>query len=153
MAVAAKVALGIWLIAGLVACSPPGASESAQPAPTATVAGNELTGDQQTDRAALARVEQDVRALAKADGCSESGQCRAVPVGAKACGGPRYWLPYCPLTTDSAALLKRAEELRALEDEFNRKYGVLSDCAYVGEPTIASAGGACQAQSRSPLGP
>jgi hypothetical protein len=66
-------------------------------------------------------------------------------MGAKACGGPKTYLPYCPLTTDTNALMRKLEELRVAEDEFNRKYGIMSDCAFVVEPSLTSANGTCQA--------
>ena len=120
----------------LVACS--------SPAPTN---GRRAPTDQQASEATVQQLEQQVRAIAKAEGCETSEQCKAVPVGAKACGGPRYYLPYCPLTTDEAALTAKLEELKRAEDAYNRQAGIVSDCAMVMKPPLELVDGACQAQT------
>jgi hypothetical protein len=127
----------------MLACSTPAPS-----LPTTTPPGATATpqaDDRVIEKAALERLEQEARALARTDGCSENGPCRAAPVGAKACGGPRYWIPYCSLTTDSAALLRKLEELRTAESAFNQKYLVLSDCSFVTAPTVSAVNGSCVA--------
>lgn len=135
------VILGALLLG--LACSPPppAPSPTAQPSPSP-----QAPAGREADRAGIQRLEQEARSLANPAGCAESGQCRAMPVGAKACGGPRYYLPYCPLTTDAAALQRKLEEVRNAEQQFNQKYGVISDCSFVSEPALTSAGGACQAR-------
>lgn len=136
-----RLSAATWLFVLVVACAGPRAPAGDEP-----TAIPQPSGDRQTDRASIERLEQEARALANASGCAGSAQCRAAPVGAKACGGPRYWLVYCPLTSDSAALLRKLEELRAAEQAFNQKYGVLSDCAFVTEPNVESVGGTCRTQ-------
>ena len=126
----------IWLLALTACTTPPSPLNTPQPSATA--------GTQETERAAIIRMEQEVRTLAKIDGCADSRQCSAIPVGVKACGGPRFWLAYCPLTTDVAALTRRVEELRVLEDTFNRTYHIVSDCSLVGHTALVSVGGTCQ---------
>lgn len=140
----------VWaavLVGFLAACAAPGApgggpdGRATEPPPPA-----ETPTDQRADAARLERLEQEARALAKPDGCPEGSQCGVVPVGEKACGGPRYWLPYCPISTDVAALRAKIEELRTAEAAFNRKYGIISDCLFVSQPPVTSAGGTCRAQ-------
>jgi len=134
-----RIILGALLLA--LACSAP-----AQPSPETPSPIPQAPAGREADRAAIQRLEQEARALASLSGCAESGQCRAMPVGAKACGGPRYYLPYCPLTTNAAALQRKLEEVRNAEQQFNQKYGVISDCSFVSEPALTSAAGACQAR-------
>ncbi|MEK7215602.1 MAG: hypothetical protein AAB289_08415 [Chloroflexota bacterium] len=105
---------------------------------------HEAFGDLTAIFLTLAQLEQEARALAKIDGCTGGAQCRSAPVGAKACGGPRYWLPYCPLTTDVAALMSKLSVLQGAEQQFNRTYGVVSDCSYVVEPGLTVSGGSCR---------
>jgi hypothetical protein len=88
-------------------------------------------------------LEQEARAIAKIDGCDQSGACQVAPVGAKGCGGPRLWIPYCTRTTDEPALIRKLEELRNAESAFNTKYNIISDCAYVGPPSVSAIGGSC----------
>jgi hypothetical protein len=105
-----------------------------------------FTGDQNADWAQIVALENEAKALVKADGCSSAGQCRTAPVGNRACGGPRYYLVYCPLTTDSAALFRRLDAVKAAENEFNAHYKVVSTCEFRMPPTIGLTGGSCQAQ-------
>jgi len=99
----------------------------------------------ESDSAAVARLEREALALAHNDGCDSAGQCRVAPVGAKACGGPRYWITWCPITTDSAALYDKLEELRAAEATYNQVHGVVSDCSVVPPPTATVSAGVCMA--------
>ena len=107
-----------------------------------------LTGDQAADRAQLARLEEEAKRLARTDGCRTAGDCAAAPVGAKACGGPRYYLPYCRLSTDSAALYRKLGEIERFERAFNERYDVASTCEFVVPPDLQVVAGACRAATR-----
>lgn len=98
-----------------------------------------------SDSEQIAQLEREALALAHNDGCSTADQCRVAPVGAKACGGPRYWITWCPATTDSAALFQKLDELHTAERNFNQVHGVVSDCSIVGPPTPAVSAGVCRA--------
>ncbi|MBC7791116.1 MAG: hypothetical protein H7Z74_14310 [Anaerolineae bacterium] len=119
------------------ACSSPPAGEQPQvegPPPGGTI-----------DKAMVARLEEDARALAKTEGCAGTGECKAAPMGAKACGGPRAWIVYCPLTTDEVALTRKLDELREAEERYNRESGLVSDCALLTEPRVELNNGVCRA--------
>ena len=107
----------------------------------------------EADSAALGRLFDEARALARREGCPNSAQCRAVAIGSKACGGPRGYVIYCPLTTDEPALRRKAAEATQTERAFNVKYQLASDCAYVMVPPLESAGGTCQIAQRAPRPP
>jgi hypothetical protein len=128
---------------GLLAC------QSRQPeGPVGSDAGSGgvvLTGNQQEDEQLIQRLEAAARELALSDGCADGSQCAAAPVGAKACGGPRAYLPYCPLTTDTTELASKLEELRVTEQAFNVRYGIMSDCMLVTEPPLVLSDGRCVA--------
>ena len=95
--------------------------------------------------ARVRELEQQARALAKADGCDRADQCAAAPLGAKACGGPRTYLVYCKATTDEAALLRTLDELKRTEEEYNRTAGIVSDCALAMPPEVRLEGRSCTA--------
>lgn len=103
------------------------------------------SSSQSSDSANIARLESEALALAHNEGCTTDDQCRVAPVGAKACGGPRYWITYCAASTDSAALFKKLEELRTAEESFNKEHGIISDCSIVGPPTPVVSAGVCRA--------
>lgn len=88
----------------------------------------------------------EIRALAKADGCRSAGDCQTMPIGHKACGGPREYVVYCAATTNVSALRAKAAELERLDREAAR--GMVSDCRMVTRPTVTLSGGACRATAR-----
>jgi hypothetical protein len=105
-----------------------------------------LTGDQKTDWAQIVALEDQAKALVKANGCTSADQCRTAAVGSRACGGPRYYLVYCSRTTDSAALYRKLDAIGEAEREYNTRYQIASTCEFRMPPTVALSGGSCQAQ-------
>jgi hypothetical protein len=101
-------------------------------------------------RAAVVSLEREARALAKAEGCEQAAQCRTAPVGSRPCGGPREYLVYCALTTDSAALFRKLAELERAEKAYNERAGLMSTCEFRMPPTAELAGRVCQAGGRAP---
>jgi hypothetical protein len=104
-----------------------------------------LTGNQETDRGTLERLDREAAALAHTEGCASSGECRSAPVGSRPCGGPRHYLPYCPLTTDVPALERKLAQIEAFERAFNEKYQLASTCEFRTPPELEVVGGACRA--------
>lgn len=105
-----------------------------------------LAGTQQSDWAAIEKLEAAAKAIAKVDGCSSSADCKSAPVGSRACGGPRYYLPYCAKTTDSAELYAKLDEVAKAEQAYNRKYNLASTCEFRMPPTVELVGGSCTAK-------
>ena len=104
-----------------------------------------LTGDQQADWAQITNLENEAKAIAKAEGCTSVAQCRTAAVGSRACGGPRYYLVYCSRTTDSTALFRKLEAVARAERDYNARYQIVSTCEFRMPPTVALNGGSCQA--------
>jgi hypothetical protein len=107
-----------------------------------------LTGSMEADRAELARLEEAARELARTEGCDSGASCATAPVGAKACGGPRYYLTYCRLSTDEARLRLQLDEVERFERAFNARYGIASTCDFVSAPPVEAVGGSCRAAAR-----
>jgi hypothetical protein len=105
-----------------------------------------LTGDQKADWEQVVALENQAKALLKADGCSTTGECRTAPVGSRACGGPRYYLVYCSRTTDSAALFRKLDAVAQAERDYNTRYNMVSTCEFRMPPTVVLSGGSCQTQ-------
>lgn len=111
------------------------------PAPAAAAApGTVSSGD------TLARI----RALAGAATCTESGQCRTLPVGAMACGGPESYLPYSMSGTDEKALRALGEQYRAERQAANKAGGMMSICRHLPDPGAVCVSGSCQLGASSP---
>ena len=123
-------------IASLTAasCAAPGSSGDADPA-----------SDTAAARAQLVQLEADAKALVKTDGCSATNECRTASVGARACGGPRLYFVYCAATTDSAALFKKLDQLKAAEIKFNQSVNAISTCEFRMPPAVVAQGGGCRA--------
>ena len=142
------IRLGASLLAAaaFLACAKPTADDSA----SRDAAGPPLqqqpglpAGDTATDPT-LHRLEREAIALAKPDGCSSVDQCRSAPVGNRPCGGPRYYIPYCAATTDSAALFAKLAELSRAEADYNQKNGLVSTCEMRMPSELTLAGGSCR---------
>jgi hypothetical protein len=103
------------------------------------------TNDSAAARSKIAQLEADARALAKTTGCNTATECRTAPVGEPACGGPRDYIVYCAATTDSGALFKKLDELKAAEVEFNKASNAMSTCEFRMPPKTAVVGGSCRA--------
>jgi hypothetical protein len=139
----AKIVRSMALISALFGCAQGATGGPQDPNGDKVV----FTGDQKSDWAQIAALEDQAKALVKADGCTSADQCRTAPVGSRACGGPRYYLVYCSRTTDSAALYRKLDAVAAAEREFNTRYQVMSTCEFRTPPNIGLVGGSCQAQT------
>jgi hypothetical protein len=135
----------IFIVVALVAAAcvqPPtngaGPGDSAPPLPGAQ------PGSREADWAAIVRLEDEAKAIAKTSGCSTVSQCRTAPVGNRACGGPRYYIAYCSTSTDSVTLFRKLAEVAAAEDAYNRKYQIVSTCEYRMPGEITLSGGECR---------
>ncbi len=113
---------------------------------TSTPSDGSSAQTQQSDWAAVLKLEEQAKGIAKTTGCSTSGECRSAPVGSRGCGGPRYYVPWCAKSTDSAALYTKLDEVAKAEQAYNKKYNVVSTCEYRLPPRVEVAGGACTAQ-------
>jgi len=98
-------------------------------------------------RKAVVQLEADARALARADGCSAANQCRTAPVGNRPCGGPRTYLAYCAATTDSVALFRKLDALKAAETKFNQASNMAGTCEFRMPPAVGLDGGSCKSQA------
>jgi hypothetical protein len=115
---------------------------AASPQPGSTVAPAAPEGDS----AAIEKLEQEAKAIAKTNGCTASSDCRTAPVGSRACGGPRYYLPYCARSTDSVALFRKLDEVSTAEKAYNTKHQVVSTCEFRMPPAVEAVGGVCTAR-------
>lgn len=87
----------------------------------------------------------EIRALAKPGGCASSSDCQTLPVGRKACGGPRTYVVFCPKSTDVAALRAKIAELDRVDQATAKN--TVSDCMMVMPPRMTASGGVCRASN------
>ncbi len=102
-----------------------------------------VTNDPVELRTQVTRLEAEARSLAQIEGCSSVDKCRMAPVGSRPCGGPRLYIAYCAATTDSVALFKKLDELKAVETRLNQLEGTAGTCEFRTPPMPGLVGGRC----------
>ena len=89
--------------------------------------------------ARVAELEDSIDELIS-DGSCATDSCESAAVGAKACGGPEYYVVYCADGVDEAELTDLIDEHRQLSELLNQS----SDCEFVEAPEIHWSGGVCE---------
>ncbi|MFT7722134.1 MAG: hypothetical protein QM788_04810 [Roseateles sp.] len=93
------------------------------------------------------RLARELRALIGDAACTSDAQCRTLPVGAKACGGPAGYLAWSTAGTDAQRLAALAARQREAHRRENEASGLRSNCAVVMDPGAACVAGRCQLSS------
>ncbi len=137
-----RLGASLLIICAALACVKPTSDEPPGSDAVTPPIQQQVGVDTATDPA-IRRLEREAVALAKVYGCSSAGQCRSAPVGSRGCGGPRYYLPYCPLTTDSAALFRKLAEVERAEQDYNRRNQIVSTCEMRLPGELVLTGGSC----------
>ncbi len=125
---------------GCAACTTQAQDPGRKGAPTAQAPA---TGD------TLARI----RATIGDASCTHSGQCRTLPIGAMACGGPESYLPYSESRTDEKTLRALGEQYKAERQAQNKASGLMSTCRYMTDPGAVCTSGSCVLGASSPAAP
>ena len=128
--VAAAVLAGAWLVS---ACQ-------AQPM------ANRAAGSPATAAASDADLQRRIVEGIGPAACQADGECRTLPVGAKACGGPASWLAYSTRSSDGAQLLVWSDALAARQRQQQQARGQASTCSVVPDPGAACVAGRCTIQ-------
>ena len=140
----ARPVVSALLIALVAGCSQPSAN-GPNPADASESPPVGQGAAQEQEWAAIVRLENQAKAIAKTTGCASVEQCRTAPVGNRACGGPRYYIAYCARTTDSAALFRKLGEVAEAENAYNRRHGLVSTCEFRMPPDLSLSNGECRA--------
>ena len=97
------------------------------------------------DLAELTALQEEIELLVDSGVCSENSDCNYIAFGSKACGGPKTYLVFS--TSINVELLQqKVATYNELENDFNKKWGIISDCSVVLPPTsVACINGKCVA--------
>ena len=76
----------------------------------------------------------EIEMLANSVACENAADWNFVAYGSKACGGPQGYIAYSN-QIDVNAFLRLVENYTTAEREFNLRWGVASDCAFVTPPS------------------
>ena len=105
-------------------------------------ASSNETNNQLADRMALFDEKSAIQDLIFDTGCTEESECAYIGFGSKPCGGPWFYLVYDSSIEEE--VIARVEAYNIKEDEFNKKYGIVSDCSMALPPDrVACENGTC----------
>lgn len=85
----------------------------------------------------------EMRALAGAAACTDSAQCKTVPLGARACGGPEGYLAFSSATTAVAPMEALAARYAEQRRAAHAASGMLSTCQFMPDPGAQCRAGVC----------
>jgi hypothetical protein len=88
---------------------------------------------QKYEQAQLDQLRASIESEVTKEKCTGAGEWAFAPMGAKACGGPQLYIAY-PKKMETT-ILERINDYTEKVKAFNQKYGVISDCMMVNEPT------------------
>ena len=91
------------------------------------------TKEKDVDSKKIADLEEEIIALADSSVCNDETECAFIAFGSKPCGGPWSYMVYS--SSINVQLLKdKVEQFNQMQEEFNIKYDIASDCAIVTPP-------------------
>ncbi|MEG1667640.1 hypothetical protein [Chryseobacterium sp.] len=85
------------------------------------------------DEANLDKLKSIIESEIAKEKCTVASEWTFAPMGAKACGGPVSYIAY-PKKIE-ASILRKIENYTQTMSDFNKKYGITSDCMMIAEPT------------------
>ena len=99
--------------------------------------------DQNFDLVTLQQERQLILDYIATFNCSDATSCNYIAFGSKACGGPQEYLVY-PSTVDLEYLTEKVTNYNSMENSYNIKYNIVSDCMAVMPPqNIGCVDGVC----------
>jgi len=107
------------LAAGLHASAATAAGAAAKSVPAASSPSAEETGTS---------LRAQVQRLVGRAACDDDSQCRTLPLGARACGGPESYVAWSVLGTDQAALRRAGERYSQWQAQEQSRSGAMSIC-------------------------
>lgn len=121
----ALAAAAIALAACVHAVPATAADPPARPAPAASSLSGEGSGP---------ALHAQVQRLIGRAACDSDAQCRTLPLGARACGGPDSYVAWSVLGTDQAALQRAAERYGQWQAQQQARSGTMSICMVETDP-------------------
>ncbi|MDF1517165.1 MAG: hypothetical protein P1P79_04405 [Lutibacter sp.] len=95
---------------------------------------NNTESSKEEDLVELTALQEEIVLLVDSGVCLENFDCEYIPFGSKACGGPKTFLVYST-SIDVDLLQQKVATYNVLENSFNKKWGIISDCSVPTPPT------------------
>lgn len=94
-------------------------------------------------RAAEAALLQRIQAEVGQAPCTSTAECRTLPIGSKACGGPAGWMAWSVTASRGDKLQAWAAELAQRQRQADMADGRMSTCSVVPDPGASCDAGRC----------
>ena len=101
---------------------------------TVSCSDKDINIDQDQENKTLEKLSAEISSIANESVCSGQYVCDFVGVGSKPCGGYRGYLVYST-SIDVTSFLKKVKKYNELENKYNIKYGIISDCMILMPPS------------------
>lgn len=80
----------------------------------------------------IEQLEQEIIALSESVPCTNSSEWEFIAMGSKACGGPTRYIAYHRSVAED--FLDLVNQFTRLQEEYNLRYNVVSDCMLIIPP-------------------
>ncbi|WP_299220969.1 hypothetical protein [uncultured Aquimarina sp.] len=98
---------------------------------------DDTTSSMEQEQQVLVAMLNEIQTIANSTSCIDATNWTYTAIGAKACGGPKDYIAYST-TIDVEDFLKKVNAYTDLEDVFNKKWGIISDCSIEPKPIWSS---------------
>lgn len=95
---------------------------------------NETTDQHDSDLKRLEDLSNEIIALVDSSVCNDEAECEFVAFGSKPCGGPWGYLVFSN-SIDTDELMEKVDRFNQLQNSYNIRYNIVSDCSVVMPPT------------------
>ena len=91
------------------------------------------TSSRESDNKLLDELHEEILVLSNQVTCTNANEWEITAIGAKACGGPTGYIAYSS-QIDKIDFLDKVNRYTSLQDFYNQKWGVVSDCMFLTPP-------------------
>ncbi|EWH04069.1 MULTISPECIES: hypothetical protein [Pseudoalteromonas] len=95
------------------------------------------------EKTTITAAHQQLKQLIQDPSCDNSSQCKVLPVGSRACGGPSSYVVYSTKTANSSEVEKIAQKITSLESQYNAANDVMSICQHLTAPGTQCSANTC----------
>ncbi|WP_408098034.1 hypothetical protein ACJVC5_03670 [Peredibacter sp. HCB2-198] len=113
--------------------------------PFVFISGVWAQDNQQRDAEAIAQLIKVTKYLADSDlRCAKASDCKIIPIGSRACGGPSSYMITSQFNSNMAELEYLATQTEVKQAAYNRNYNVMSICTLVMPPEAKCVASYCR---------
>ena len=92
----------------------------------------------------------DIKRAIGTPSCSSNADCRTLPVGAMACGGPEDYVAWSTVNASEKQLRALSARSKTVRQADLQRSGEMSICRHTPDPGASCVAGTCQLNASSP---